>query len=119
MDSFDFVIIGGGSAGIAAAIKADQLGASVALIEKGPLGGTCVNIGCVPTKNLLRAAEVVHLARQKNIRSIQGRQYVNLNFKTAMAEAREVVEELRRRKYEEPLRKLRDFYHFKGNAVSQ
>ena len=57
---FDLVILGGGSAGFAAAIKAAELGARVALAEGGTLGGTCVNVGCVPSKTLIRAAEVHH-----------------------------------------------------------
>jgi len=58
--SFDLVIVGGGSAGFAAAIKGAEVGARVALIEGGTLGGTCVNIGCVPSKTLIRAAESHH-----------------------------------------------------------
>ncbi len=54
---FDLVIVGGGSAGFAAAIRGAELGARVAMAEGGTLGGTCVNVGCVPSKTLLRAAE--------------------------------------------------------------
>ncbi len=57
---FDLVIVGGGSAGFAAAIKGAELGARVALVEAGTLGGTCVNVGCVPSKTLIRAAEANH-----------------------------------------------------------
>ncbi len=57
---FDFIVIGGGSAGFAAAIKGAELGARIALVEGGTLGGTCVNVGCVPSKTLLRAAEANH-----------------------------------------------------------
>lgn len=57
---FDLVIVGGGSAGFAAAIKGAELGARVALVEGGTLGGTCVNVGCVPSKTLIRAAEARH-----------------------------------------------------------
>lgn len=57
---FDLVIVGGGSAGFAAAIKAAELGARVAMAEGGTLGGTCVNVGCVPSKTLLRAAAAQH-----------------------------------------------------------
>jgi mercuric reductase len=56
-DGFDLMVIGGGSAAFAAAIKASELGAKVAIIEKGTIGGTCVNVGCVPSKTLIRAAE--------------------------------------------------------------
>ncbi len=57
---FDLAIVGGGSAGFAAAIKAAELGARVAMLEGGTLGGTCVNVGCVPSKTLIRAAEAQH-----------------------------------------------------------
>ncbi len=57
---FDLVIAGGGSAGFAAAIKGAELGARVAMVEAGALGGTCVNVGCVPSKTLIRAAEAHH-----------------------------------------------------------
>jgi mercuric reductase len=59
-DVFDLLVVGGGSAGFAAAIKGAELGARVALIEGGTLGGTCVNVGCVPSKTLIRAAEAQH-----------------------------------------------------------
>jgi mercuric reductase len=57
---YDLVTIGGGSAAFAAAIKAAELGAKVAIIEKGTIGGTCVNIGCVPSKTLIKAAELCY-----------------------------------------------------------
>ncbi|MBV8784667.1 MAG: glutathione-disulfide reductase [Gammaproteobacteria bacterium] len=57
-DSFDLVVIGGGSGGLAAAQRAAEHGARVALIESGRLGGTCVNVGCVPKKIMWNAAEV-------------------------------------------------------------
>lgn len=61
---FDIVVLGGGSAGYAAAIRATQLGFSAAVIEKDKLGGTCLHRGCVPTKALLHAAEVADVARE-------------------------------------------------------
>ncbi len=57
---FDLVIVGGGSAGFGAAIRGAELGARVAMAESGTLGGTCVNVGCVPSKTLIRAAEAHH-----------------------------------------------------------
>ncbi len=56
----DLVVIGAGSAGFSAAIRASELGARVALIGFGTIGGTCVTIGCVPSKTLIRAAEALH-----------------------------------------------------------
>jgi len=58
--TFDVVVIGAGPGGYVAAIRAAQLGRSVALIEKGELGGTCLNVGCIPTKTLIANANVLH-----------------------------------------------------------
>jgi dihydrolipoamide dehydrogenase len=63
-DSFDVVILGAGSGGYACALRAAELGLSVALVEKGKLGGTCLHVGCIPTKALLHAAEVADSARE-------------------------------------------------------
>ncbi|GAA5027073.1 dihydrolipoyl dehydrogenase [Microbacterium fluvii] len=60
---FDLVVLGGGSGGYAAALRAAELGQSVALIEKDKVGGTCLHRGCIPTKALLHAAEVAESAK--------------------------------------------------------
>ncbi len=62
-ESFDVVILGGGSGGYACALRAAELGLSVALVEKDKVGGTCLHRGCIPTKALLHAAEVADAAR--------------------------------------------------------
>ena len=61
---FDLVILGGGSGGYAAALRAVQLGLTVGLIEKDKLGGTCLHVGCIPTKALLHSAEVADISRE-------------------------------------------------------
>jgi dihydrolipoamide dehydrogenase len=61
--SFDLVVLGGGSGGYAAALRAAELGKTVALVEKDKVGGTCLHRGCIPTKALLHAAEVADAAR--------------------------------------------------------
>jgi dihydrolipoamide dehydrogenase len=61
---FDIVVLGGGSGGYACALRAAELGMSVALIERDRLGGTCLNRGCIPTKALLHAAEVADQTRE-------------------------------------------------------
>jgi mercuric reductase len=60
--AYDLAVIGAGSAGFSAAITAAELGAQVALIGAGTIGGTCVNVGCVPSKTLIRATETLHQA---------------------------------------------------------
>jgi dihydrolipoamide dehydrogenase len=62
--NFDLVVLGGGSGGYAAALRASQLGLTVGLVEKGKLGGTCLHVGCIPTKALLHAAEVADVSRE-------------------------------------------------------
>ena len=61
--SFDLVVVGGGPGGYVAAIRAAQLGMKTALVEREHLGGICLNWGCIPTKALLRTAEVLELMR--------------------------------------------------------
>jgi dihydrolipoamide dehydrogenase len=62
-ESFDLLVIGGGPGGYVAAIRAAQLGMKTALVEKAQLGGVCLNWGCIPTKALLRSADVLRLVR--------------------------------------------------------
>lgn len=62
--TFDLVVLGAGSGGYAAALRASQLGLSVALVEKDKLGGTCLHVGCIPTKALLHSAEVADVTRE-------------------------------------------------------
>src|SRR6201994_2343392 len=57
-DEFDFVVIGAGSGGLAASQRAAEYGAKVAVVEPAPLGGTCVNLGCVPKKVMWNAADI-------------------------------------------------------------
>ena len=65
-DSFDLIIIGAGPGGYVAAIRGAQLGLSVAVIEREHMGGICLNWGCIPTKAMLRSAEVFHLMHRAN-----------------------------------------------------
>ncbi|MCU1507975.1 MAG: lpdA [Glaciihabitans sp.] len=62
--NFDLVVLGAGSGGYAAALRASELGMTVGLIEKSKVGGTCLHVGCIPTKALLHSAEVADYARE-------------------------------------------------------
>src|SRR6059058_3828309 len=59
-DQYDIIVIGGGPGGYVAAIRAAQLGFKTAVVEREHLGGICLNWGCIPTKALLRSAEIYH-----------------------------------------------------------
>src|SRR6056297_3060485 len=59
--SFDMIVIGAGPGGYVAAIRGAQLGLSVAVVEREHMGGICLNWGCIPTKAMLRSAEVYHM----------------------------------------------------------
>ncbi len=89
--SYDLLIIGSGPGGYVAAIRASQLGMSVGVVEKAELGGVCLNWGCIPTKALLRSAEVYHNtvhARDFGV-SIQGE--VKPDFEAMVSRSREVA----------------------------
>jgi mercuric reductase len=97
---YDLLAIGAGGASFAAAIRATNLGARVALVEEGKTGGTCVNTGCVPSKNLLAAAQAYHGAGHHPFSGIATSQDgVDLGKAVAMKD--EVVAYLRGWKYEE------------------
>jgi len=76
--SYDLIVIGGGPAGYVGAIRAAQLGKKVACVEKERAGGTCLNWGCIPTKSLLRNAELFHLMKHRADEF--GFRFDNLNF---------------------------------------
>ena len=91
MDFFDLVVIGGGSAGYAAANEAQSKGANVAIVDKGPLGGLCILRGCMPTKTILRSSNIlalIHRAKEfglsvsnpsANLSSINDRKILLIN----------------------------------------
>ncbi len=95
---YELVVIGSGSAAFAAAIEARGAGARVAMVERGTLGGTCVNIGCVPSKTLLRAADVHHLASMNPFRGLKTHADAP-DLATLVAEKDALVEDMRRKKY--------------------
>ena len=95
---YDLLILGSGSAAFAAGIEARSLGASVALVERAVLGGTCVNVGCVPSKTLLAAAERAALAREQRFAGVTT-SVQPVDLAALIAEKNELVSMLRQTKY--------------------
>ena len=93
-------VIGSGGAAMAAALKAVELGARVTLIERGTIGGTCVNVGCVPSKIMIRAAHIAHLRRESPFDGGIAASPAPIQRKVLLAQQQARVEELRHAKYE-------------------
>lgn len=91
----DLLVVGGGPGGYVAAIRGAQLGLSVGLVEKGELGGTCLNVGCIPSKALLHSTELLAFARERG--SAHGLIFegLSVDLHTMMGRKRTVVEQLR------------------------
>jgi mercuric reductase len=112
---FDLVILGSGSAAFGAALKAADDGTKIAMVERGTIGGTCVNVGCVPSKNLLRAGELRYYDSNRDFPGIKpGR--TTLDFRKIMEQKDQIVRGLRKEKYSDVLRSLPSAKFFRGNA---
>lgn len=112
---FDLAVLGGGSAGFAAAIKGADLGARVALVERGTLGGTCVNVGCIPSKTLIWAAEAQHRRSHHGFHGIPAHDG-SPDWVAVRADKQELVERLRTMKYVDVLRSYDRVTVFRQNA---
>ncbi len=95
---YDLIILGGGSAGFAAAIQAHELGRTVLMVNAGTLGGTCVNVGCVPSKTLIRAAEALHKGGHHAFAGIKSEAAL-VDFEAVIRQKDELVSQLRQAKY--------------------
>jgi len=109
-------VIGSGGAAVAAALKAVERGARVTLIERGTVGGTCVNIGCVPSKIMIRAAHVAHLRRQSPFDDGIGATPPAILQERLLARQQGRVEELRYAKYERILESTPEITVLHGEA---
>ena len=110
------VIIGSGGAAMAAALKAVERGAQVTLIERGIIGGTCVNVGCVPSKIMIRAAHIAHLRRESPFDAGLPPAPPSVLRKQLLAQQQSLVEELRQAKYEGILENNPDINLLRGEA---
>ena len=114
MNYFDVLVLGGGPGGYVAAIRASQLGKSVAVIEKDSLGGICLNWGCIPTKSLLKDSEVLHLIKNASNYGINIKDY-SIDFNKTIKRSRSVSKRLS--KGIEYLLKKNKIKHILGNGI--
>lgn len=121
----DVLVIGGGSAGFSAAITAAESGANVVIAGHGTIGGTCVNVGCVPSKTMIRGMEAVHHAKDAGrFDGVKGTAEI-FNWKATIAQKQSLVDELRKAKYEDVLPSypnvsyvdMKDKARFTGNGT--
>lgn len=112
----DILVIGGGSAGFSAAIAAADSGAKVVIAGAGTIGGTCVNVGCVPSKNLIRATEAVH--KGNNVDRFDGLKGASeiINWQTLVQQKQQLVDSLRKAKYEDLLPEYPNISYVEGRA---
>lgn len=116
MKKFNLIIIGGGAGAFSAAIRANELKAKTAIINSGlPLGGTCVNVGCVPSKTLLQAGEILHHAKHHGVHGIE-LEVKNFDFQKVVQDELSLVEKLRQEKYEKVLKNLEYVTAIEGKA---
>lgn len=90
----DLLILGGGTGGYVAAIRAAQQGMKVVLVEKDKLGGTCLHKGCIPTKALLKSAEVLDTLKQAEDFGIENEGHFNVDFRQVMNRKESIVNQL-------------------------
>lgn len=113
---FDIAVIGAGSAGFSAAITAAEAGATVALIGHGTIGGTCVNVGCVPSKTMIRAAEAFHQpAIMERFAGLAGTATLK-SWADLQAAKQALVDDLRKAKYEDLLSAYPSISYIEGEA---
>ena len=116
-------IIGSGAAAMAAALKAVERGAHVTLIESGAIGGTCVNVGCVPSKVMIRAAHIAHARRESPFDAGISAAIPVIRRDMLLLQQQGLVDELRRAKYENILksnpaiRVMRGWARFKNQST--
>ena len=94
MENYDVIVIGAGPAGYVCAIRSAQLGLKTAIIDKQWLGGVCLNVGCIPSKALLRNAEVAHILRERSKEFGFSFDNLSLDYSVAVKRSRQVSDRL-------------------------
>ncbi len=116
-DRYDFVILGGGAAAFSAAIRADRNGAKALMIDGGTLGGTCVNVGCVPSKRLLAAGDQFFRIANHPFPGLHLEDGWSADFTAVVRSKDRLVANLRKSKYADVLASLKDVEYVRGHAA--
>src|SRR3990172_7432999 len=112
---FDLLILGSGSTAFAAALRAAELGKTAAMTEMRTLGGTCVNRGCLPSKNLIEAARIVWESSHPRYKGLKPAK-MNFDFAELIAQKQDVVHAYRDKKYQSILYEEEKIKVFDGKA---
>ncbi|MBI4311784.1 MAG: mercury(II) reductase [Chloroflexi bacterium] len=116
--TYDLIIIGGGAAAFAAATKAADLGRSALMINSGlPIGGTCVNVGCMPSKHLLAVGDELYYPQHPRLTAVQNGRRPAFDFQQAMQGKNAMVAAARESNYERVLRSLEGVSLVEGKAL--
>ncbi len=94
MENFDVIVIGAGPAGYVCAIRSAQLGLKTAIVDKQWLGGVCLNVGCIPSKALLRNADIAHILRERGKEFGFSFENLNLDYSVAVSRSRQMSDRL-------------------------
>ena len=98
-DTYDLIVLGGGMSGLPVALKSAHHGLETALVERDLLGGTCLNRGCIPTKTMIRSAEVAHLARRADEFGVEINGEIETDMEAVVERQQRVVESIRNGAY--------------------
>src|SRR5438094_224003 len=112
---YELIIIGGGAAAFAAAFKAESHGVKTAMVERGLLGGTCINVGCIPSKSLLGAGEILHFSKHPMYSSILPCNS-DFDFSKTITDKDNLIKYLRKQKYYDVLSNLENVHQIEANA---
>ncbi len=114
---YDLIILGGGAAAFSAAIRADRNGAKAVMIDGGTIGGTCVNVGCVPSKRLLAVGDQFFRVSNHPFKGLRFEDGWSADFGTVIRAKDRIVAALRKSKYQEVLASLKDVDYVRGRAA--
>jgi len=114
---YDLIILGGGAAAFSAAIRADRNGARTLMVNAGTIGGTCVNVGCVPSKRLLAVGDQFFRVTNRPFEGLRFEDGLSAEFQEVIRAKDRIVASLRKSKYEDVLAYLKDVTYLQGRAT--